>query len=217
MAPRTGCGHRSQLPQVIVELQDRRASVRLSSTRAQIFHSLRPEKFRAIAPQYQRSRAHDGANAGGNAATGTGATRKAEDCPTIVALGGEVRLQPHPPQPRADGDNLSSSDEPAYSAPFDAGAPLGFDGVLGVAAAPRADHRLDFLSAAAGNGFASRPPVSNQAARPDSHARILNLPSAPVRAGDLDGISNGLCQPNTGSAREKPRLSKRVRASTGIL
>ena len=53
--------------------------------------------------------------------------------PTIVTFGGDVRLEPVLLSHVRLGA-LQLSDQPAYLSPIDAGAPLGFDGVLGVAA-----------------------------------------------------------------------------------
>jgi predicted aspartyl protease len=53
--------------------------------------------------------------------------------PTIVTFGGDVRLEPVRLSHVRLGA-LQLTDQPAYLSSFDAGAPLGFDGVLGVAA-----------------------------------------------------------------------------------
>ena len=61
--------------------------------------------------------------------------------PTITTFGGEVRLQPVRLSHVRLGA-LQLPDQPAYLSPSDAGAALGFDGVLGVAA-PHVQ-RIDF-------------------------------------------------------------------------
>ena len=73
-------GFDPRLPQVVVELQIDAHPVRLLvDTGAKYFILFARKNSEPLPHDAGASRAHDGANAGGNAGTGTGATKTAED------------------------------------------------------------------------------------------------------------------------------------------
>jgi predicted aspartyl protease len=122
------------LPQVIVELQiDARPIRLLVDTGAKYFILFArkdseplPHDAGAVGPMTALTPAEMPAPAQAQ-------QKQPKTNPTIVTFGGDVRLEPVLLSHVRLGE-LQLIDQPAYLSPFDAGAPLGFDGVLGVAA-----------------------------------------------------------------------------------
>lgn len=127
-------GFDPRLPQVIVELQIDAHPVRLLvDTGAKYFILFArknseplPHDAGAVGPMTALTPAEMPAPAPAQ-------QKQPKTDPTIVTFGGDVRLEPVLLSHVRLGA-LQLSDQPAYLSPFDAGAPLGFDGVLGVAA-----------------------------------------------------------------------------------
>ena len=127
-------GFDPRLPQVIVELQIDARPIRLLVDTGAKYFILFARKNSEPLP-------HDASAVGSMTAltpaempaSAPAQQKQPKTDPTIVTFGGDVRLEPVLLSHVRLGE-LQLTDQPAYLSPFDAGAPLGFDGVLGVAA-----------------------------------------------------------------------------------